>query len=269
MSLQEPDKLLDFEVDGNTILCGPSKSGKTHLMSAILEKGIFHGATPNRVIVCAPAESTETWKKEFAPNFKARFPGGVTYVEGLDATLDFIERINDVDDIENSVLVLDDFTEVIYSPKVAQQLNALFTVKTHHKHMWTFMLIHSIFAKGAEMLRRNTKDFILFNLLTDITNARRFVSTLIGLPNVNIFLDCWSECLKKNHGFVRYTRKEKFDPVVYALTGNDILYEDGAYLFTDEDTGRVYLFDNTSAVSLSEQPQPQQQQQEQQQENVA
>lgn len=199
-------KLVTFERETNTIICGPTSSGKTELMFDILTDGIFD-IDPVRVVMCAPSDTVEDWEKNARmPAVKKRFP--VTYVRDIGPIGDFLEQLTNVD-MENNILILDDLSSHVNEPKFKKLLESVFYVRTHHKHMWTFLMTHNLFLPGVISLRRNTQNFMLFKTVQDHEAVLTYLRKLVGPAYINIVLDAWEHATKQPHGWIRYDLRQR------------------------------------------------------------
>lgn len=187
-------ELVAFERDTNTILVGPTKSGKTHLLKKILSRGIFSGGEPREVYVVVPQVSLPDWE-----NFQCQFT--VNVITDVD---NFLNHANKVP--ESSIVVFDDLMQLLDTTHTRKQIEQWFLAVSHHRHLWTFFVTHDMFHKNFLTVRRNTHNFILFNVLADYSSARQFVSRLWGGHGGSLFVKFW-EYAVKHFGFVRVDQK--------------------------------------------------------------
>lgn len=224
ISIDEAEKHLTFERDANTIICGPTSSGKTTLMRKILDEGSFDGQY-ERIIVCAPTETCKSWKKEMAERGEGP---KIDYVEGPSK---FIELIESNFIPMNSVVILDDYTQQADEKKFRVALERLFHVTTHHRHLWTFFLIHNLFTSGVVSARRNTQNFILFNALGDHAAANAFAGRLVSAANSALFMDIWKTfATGTERGWMRYDQRLRSKLHGIVSTGPGVTIAGGAKL---------------------------------------
>lgn len=223
-----------FDQDENTIICGPTSSGKTTLLIDILLKGILQPAPsregPKKIVICCPPE-TERNYKENSKLAEVSLP--VEFVSTVDGAFNFVKQLSNSSDDGNFVLILDDLGGSLSNKKYKEILDQLFHVTTHHKHLWTFLVTHDLFAAGVLSLRRNTQNYILFDLLQDKFAARQYISKLVGPENLNIFLDCWEYCIRTHpagKGWIRLDQRLYSEPK-RVITGNGIDQASGGVVF--------------------------------------
>ncbi len=230
------DNVFTFERDSNSIICGPTSSGKTTLILDILSNGNFD-ERPDSIYVLAPSETLNAKNnpyKKAAPELSKK-GYNVHFIAGLDDAFDFISQLS-TNDVTNAVLVVDDFGSKAKKPVYQEILEQLFFVTTHQKNLWTFFMVHDIFAPGAVSLRRNTQNFILFDVLSDMSAARQYISKLVGKENVEIFLTCWRWALDNHpsrHGFIRYDVRLRGDPRKILTCNGISLSSGGVFLHAD------------------------------------
>jgi len=167
---------LTFARDSNCLLVGPPKSGKTHLLQHILQDAIFIPEQPQKIYVLAPSESitasdgeTQAWN---ATDIRG-IP--VQHIDGLPAILNFLEQTNDI--AENSVVIFDDLGDSLDVNKAFQHaLTRFFSVVTHHRHLWTFFVGHDLFTPGMTGIRRKTQNYIMFDVMNDMSAVNQFVN---------------------------------------------------------------------------------------------
>lgn len=230
ISADEADKHITFERDANTIICGPTSSGKSTLMQRILLDGKFAPHPYQRVIICAPAETCKSWREILKDIEELR--NKVTYVEGASK---FVELIDSNFLPADSVLILDDYTQQADEKKFRSALERLFHVTTHHKHLWTFFLIHNLFTSGVVSARRNTQNFILFNTMGDHAAAAAFASRLVNADKAQLFMDMWKDFTAGDkHGWMRFDQRLRGSMRGILSSGPGVTIEDGAKLVIND-----------------------------------
>jgi hypothetical protein len=224
-----------FEQDSNTIVCGPTSSGKTTLLLEIFTSGSYlpsddtQSKTPSAVYILCPPETTSSYvDNEKTKDIKVP----VNFVEGTEAAVSFLNNLS-TNDITGVAIAIDDLGSQMQKREVREAIEKLFHVTTHHKHLWTFFVTHDLFGPGLVSCRRNTQNFILFNLLNDKVAASTFISKLIGRDNLPVFLDIWKHCLDVHpagKGFIRLDQRLR-GHTHQLLTGNGIQLDRGGLIF--------------------------------------
>lgn len=235
--------LFGFEQDANTILCGPIASGKTTLLIDILVHGTFipspeqnSSTQPEQVLVLCSPETVKSYKeKEKLKDVKLP----LSFIAGVENCFEYIKQLA-TNDITNAILIIDDLDTYLKKDKYQEAITQLFNVTTHHKHLWTFLVTHEVFSPGAVSLRRNTQNFILFNLLQDSVAANTYLGKLVGKENLDIFMSCWKYCLDhpppdRPQGWIRLDIRLR-GPSHRILTGNGLSPEAGTLFYAEQNS---------------------------------
>jgi hypothetical protein len=141
-----------FEHPSTILLSGPTKSGKTTLLSKILQnsnKGLVR-PPPQRIMYCY-----SVWQKAFEEMIKNCNECLMEFKEGLPDIADFNPS-------QNSILILDDLmTQAGKDEKVLK----LFTVDSHHLNLTVFFLTQNIFPqeKYSRSISLNCQYILLTN----------------------------------------------------------------------------------------------------------
>ncbi len=141
-----------FEHPSTILLSGPTKSGKTTLLSKILKNS-------NKGLVCPPPQRImycySVWQKAFEEMRKNCNECLIDFKEGLPDIADFNPS-------QNSILILDDLmTQAGKDEKVLK----LFTVDSHHLNLTVFFLTQNIFPqeKYSRSISLNCQYILLTN----------------------------------------------------------------------------------------------------------
>jgi hypothetical protein len=182
------ERLFDFECETNTLLVGPTSSGKTHLLKDIVRNGVFSPRRYTHVYVAVPEETADDWKDE--PD--------VTIFVGIDKLDAMLDRPSDTP--EYSVVIFDDFMSALDDAQRRKKLEHWFYVTSHHRKLWTFFVLHDMFNKNMTTIRRNTQNFILFDILQrDYRSASEFMNRLLGSSGGSAFILAWSRITQLQH----------------------------------------------------------------------
>jgi len=155
MSFQNNQIFIDnfcFEHPSTILLSGPTKSGKTTLLSKILKNS-------NKGLVCPPPQRImycySVWQKAFEEMRKNCNECLIEFKEGIPDIADFNSS-------QNSILILDDLmTQAGKDEKVLK----LFTVDSHHLNLTVFFLTQNIFPqeKYSRSISLNCQYILLTN----------------------------------------------------------------------------------------------------------
>jgi len=234
--LADIDKLVSFERDANTLLVGPTSSGKTTLLRRIVNEGLFSGGEPKRVYIVVPKETAEDWKSH---TYKIK----VTYIIGEDELDSFLKHGNDCP--QNSIVIFDDFMSALDNTARRRDLEKWFFVTTHHRHLWTFFVTHDMFHRQLMTIRRNTQNFILFNVLSDTRSATEFAQRLLGPAAGTAFVAMWTAAVEdQDKGWIRLDQKlERSLPLKTIVSTGGLSVDDGVSLGARSESidGPLYL----------------------------
>ena len=239
--------LFGFERESNTIVAGPTSSGKSTLLHSIIEGGIFTYGKPKHVYVLAPTETRKFWDE----NKPRRFP--TTIHSGIQELENFLARSDQVP--ENSIVIFDDFMSALDLPHVRKQLESWFYVTTHHRNLWTFFVIHDLFNKHMLTIRRNTQNFILFNILqSDYRSGQEFAYRLMGHGAGSAFVALWDVIVKhQEFGWVRFDQKIHREALLKTvITTKGITPSEGLIVGRSKDYRGTIFIDAMSNPSIAD-----------------
>jgi hypothetical protein len=224
MSLNKYKSAVSWERDSNTMLVGPTSSGKSSLLKQVLLEGYFLPSQPQRIYILAPPSTvTSTWTdkpNETDPNVK--YPLIITDLKkkykqvevlaGTDKLKNFLAHSHDTP--ESSVVIFDDYMDLLDHKDDNRAFTAWFYKITHARHLWTFFVTHNMFTPGILPMRSNTQNFLLFNALqSDRARATQFVQRLLGVVPGRMFLELWEWALAHyEKGWIRLDQKLRGDP---------------------------------------------------------
>ncbi len=227
VSKQAIEKLISFERDANTLLIGPTSSGKTTLLKDILNNAIFYNdvsaITPSNIYVLLPPETKADWEEINNTS--------VTIINGKQSIINFLEHAADIPN--DSVVIFDDLMNLLDDRTTKKLIDTFFFVTTHHRHLWTFFVAHDLFHKNLSTIRRNTQNFLLFDLLSsDFRSAQEFCYRLLGLTGGSLFLEAWKYCAKESSkGWIRLDQKLHRDyPLKTVITTSGISFDSVEFL---------------------------------------
>lgn len=196
--------LIGFERHANTMVVGPTSSGKTTLLKRIVSEGTFTGGEPTNLYIACPRETSDDWKNK---QELGRFAEKTHYIEGIPGLMNLFQHSDKVP--ENSIVIFDDFMTALEKTDLRRAMEKWFSVTTNHRKLWTFLVTHDMFYKSLTMLRRNTHNFILFNVLqSDYRSASDFCGRLLGQAAGSSFLALWQDAVSnKDKGWIRLDQK--------------------------------------------------------------
>ncbi len=163
-----------FQNRSNTMIVGPTQSGKTHLLQEILKNGTKYLAPSgvsdapkegylNRIYVLTDKQSAESWEILDTPYEK----------EVISELNDIKKKLSEGSFISGSLVVIDDMISRFRDKQFVNALTHHVSVSTHHNDLWTFLITQDFFAGDSKIWRRNAQNIIMFR------NGKRAVTDLL------------------------------------------------------------------------------------------
>ena len=237
-------QLVSFERDANTLLVGPTNSGKTTLLKEIINEGSFSGGTPERVYVVVPQETKDDWDSE-------ELKYEINLIVGMEEFESFLDHSDECP--ANSIVVFDDYMDALNTTKTRQGIEIWFSRVSHHRHLWTFFVTHDMFHKHLTTTRRNTQNFILFDVLqSDYRAAQEFAQRLLGTSSGSAFMSLWQAAVDdRTKGWIRLDQKIHRDATVKTVISMGGITPETVLFATRSDTltSPMYL-DSMAAPNL-------------------
>jgi len=166
-------------------IIGPSKCGKTSLVSDLLEN--------NETIICPSPQKILYCYSLYQTLFE--------YLKEKIHNIEFIKGLPNIDEISNCLLILHDLGQDCIDNK---DIVLLFTVGSHHRNISVILLTHNIFEKGKYMrtISLNCSYLIIFNNLRDRKQIK-FLGTQLFPVETKYFEEMIEDAFKsQEHGFL-------------------------------------------------------------------
>ena len=183
-----------FEHPFTCLVSGPTGSGKTWLISKILQNSLFMiNPIPKRIVYCYT---------RFQPKFdelKAKIPS-IEFNEGL-------PDIDNFDQDSENLVILDDLMHLC--EKDPSILN-LVTVDSHHKNISVFCLTQNLFSKGkySRTISLNSQYLILLNNPRD--HAQIYHLARQVYPTMPKFMiEAYEDAVKVKYGYLLLDFKQE------------------------------------------------------------
>ena len=177
----------NFEHPFTCLMTGPTGSGKTWLLSKILENSQFMiHPSPKRIVYCY---------SRYQPKFdeiKSQCPG-----------IEFNEGLPDIDlfnqDIEN-LIILDD---LMHSCEKDIGILNLFTVDSHHQNISVFFLTQNLFSRGknARTISLNSQYIVLLNNPRDHAQIYHLARQVFP-TNSKFMIEAYEDSVKEKYGYL-------------------------------------------------------------------
>ena len=176
---------ITFKTPFTMNIIGPSKCGKTSLVSDLIEHTeTIMSPAPQKIIYCYSL---------YQPLFN--------YLKEKVRNIEFIKGLPNLDEISNCLLILDDLGQDCIDNK---DIVLLFTVGSHHRNISVILLTHNIFEKGKYMrtISLNCSYLIIFNNLRDKKQIK-FLGTQLFPGESSYFDEILSDAFKtQDRGFL-------------------------------------------------------------------
>ena len=182
-----------FEHPRNTIISGPTSSGKSHIMGKILSqaKTLFTPVPSKRIL----------FYREDQPIYNLWIQQGILdeKCEGMPDRVDFLAQLAEYRDSGGCLVFFDDFSSLIEQHK--SDFIYYFTIGSHHYNASMFLIIHSLFSPALRLLSLNTHRFILTKSPRDIGQVRTLASQ--AFPGRTAFvIDAFEDSTAEKYGFL-------------------------------------------------------------------
>lgn len=182
-----------FEHPRNTIISGPTSSGKSYIMGNILShaKSLFTPGPSKRIL----------FYREDQPIYNFWIQQGILdeKCEGMPDRVDFLAQLAEHRDNGGCLVFFDDFSSLIEQHKT--DFIYYFTIASHHYNASMFLIIHSLFSPALRLLSLNTHRFILTKSPRDIGQVRTLASQ--AFPGRTAFvIDAFEDSTEKKYGFL-------------------------------------------------------------------
>lgn len=195
------------------LVSGPTGSGKTSLVKAIIEQNVID-PSPKNILWLYGADQ---------PLYKGM--KGVKFYQGIPEDIE--TRFNPK---ETNLLIIDDLMTQCHSD---ERMTRLFSVGSSHKNLSIVFIVHNLFHQGKEMrnISLNTHYIILFKNPRDSQQ----ISTLARqmYPGKSHFLiEAYQDATKKPHGYLFIDLKPKTNDQLRIRSG--ILPDDIHYVYVNK-----------------------------------
>lgn len=182
-----------FEHPRNTIISGPTSSGKSVIVGKILSHAdsLFTPVPSKRIL----------FYRENQPLYDAWIQNGILdeKCEGMPDRSDFLAQLAEHRDKGGCLVFFDDFSNLIEENK--DDFQYYFTIGSHHYNASMFLIIHSLFSPALRILSLNTHRFILTKSPRDLGQVRTLASQ--AFPGRTAFvLDSFEDATEERYGFL-------------------------------------------------------------------
>ena len=182
-----------FDHPTNTIVSGPSGSGKSQILSQILGCADFiFDPPPVKKILFYREDQTlyDQWYES----------GLITHKQkGMPERDELMSLISENKDGGGSLVFFDDCASFIEENK--EDFNYYFTVASHHYKTSFFLVLHSLFSPALRILSLNTHRFILTQSPRDVGQVRTLASQ--SFPGRSQFVvDAYEDSTDREFGFL-------------------------------------------------------------------
>ena len=195
------------------LVSGPTGSGKTSLVKAIIEEKVLN-PFPKNILWLYAADQ---------PLYKGL--KGVAFYRGIPEDIE--ERFNLK---EENLLIIDDLMTQCHSD---EHMTRLFSVGSSHKNISVIFIVHNLFHQGKEMrnISLNTHYIILFENPRDVQQISTLARQMYP-GNSQFLIEAYQDATKKPHGYLFIDLKPKKKDQLRIRTG--ILPSDIHYVYVNK-----------------------------------
>ena len=195
------------------LVSGPTSSGKTSLVKAIIEEKVIN-PFPKNILWLYAADQ---------PLYKGL--KGVEFYRGIPEDIE--ERFNSK---EENLLIIDDLMTQCHSD---ERMTRLFSVGSSHKNLSVIFIVHNLFHQGKEMrnISLNTHYIILFKNPRDSQQISTLARQMYP-GNSHFLIEAYQDATKKPHGYLFINLKPKTKDQLRIRTG--ILPSDTHYVYVNK-----------------------------------
>lgn len=178
--------MFSFKTPFRSFLCGPSMSGKTTLLTKIIEnKNTIFTEEPKIIYYCY-----STWQKSY------------DMIKTIDPDVKFIQGLDIFDGLKpNSWLIIDDLAESIED--WSREMIQLFTVRSHHENISVTLVLHNLFqqSKSIRNLALNTTYYIIYRVVRDSSSLITLNKQVFpGKPG--FLLSAYNQATARPYGYI-------------------------------------------------------------------
>ena len=183
-----------YSVDSHTfkhpficMLAGPSQSGKSTLLTKILEYNQqLITPSPTRIVYCY-----------------ARWSDGFNKLKEIFTEVEFNEGLPDIDQFsinQNNLLILDD---LMHQAEKDKSILELFTTDSHHANISVFLITQNLFSQGKFSRTISLNCQYLFILNNPRDKAQIYNLARQMFPTNPLFLiECYEDATSKEYGYL-------------------------------------------------------------------
>ena len=191
---------IKFEHPSNWLIGAPSQSGKSHLVYQILKHNeTLFKPKVNKFIYCY---------SEWQPLYEKMMieVNNIKFVKGLP----------EMDNLENSVVILDDLMNQVIDDK---NILNLFTVGSHHRKISVIFLSQNIFEKGkyARSISLNSHYIIIFKNRRDQAQIQHLARQIYP-RETSFFHEVFNNATTKKFGFLIVDLKQRSNNLIRLRT---------------------------------------------------
>ena len=195
------------------LVSGPTGSGKTSLVKAIIEEKVIN-PFPKNILWLYAADQ---------PLYKGM--KGVEFHRGIPDDIE--DRFNPK---EENLLIIDDLMTQCHSD---ERMTRLFSVGSSHKNLSVIFIVHNLFHQGKEMrnISLNTHYIILFKNPRDSQQISTLARQMYP-GNSHFLIEAYQDATKKAHEYLFIYLKPKTKDQLRIRTG--ILPSDTHYVYVNK-----------------------------------
>lgn len=186
------------------LIAGPSQSGKSTLLTKILQQ--------NKLLV-TPQATTITY-------CYARWSRGFEILRTVEPPITFVEGLPDINSFnpqENNILILDD---LISQAENNSSIQDLFTTDSHHANISVFLISQNLFSQGRfyRTISLNCQYMLLLNNPRDKAQINHLARQMYP-TNPHFLIECYEDATSNQFGYIFIDLKQSTDNKNRVQTG--------------------------------------------------
>ena len=182
-----------FAHPSTILIAGPTGSGKTRFISAVLETRLIH-PFPSRIVYVY-----SEWQPAYQ-QLQSHFPD-IEFIQGWSDEIYnlFPEYVSSHKSTRN-LLILDDIMTSAHNSKI---LKDLFTKGSHHRDLTVIYLVQNLFDQGSAMrtVSLNAQYIVLFRNNRDKSQVR-YLAQQVAPNNMRFIMDVYEDATRNAFGYV-------------------------------------------------------------------
>lgn len=217
-----------FNHPSNTIISGPSNSGKSEILGKILKSAdTLFNPPPLRKLL---------FFREEQPIYQQWYESGFISdkQKGMPERSELLAKLSEYKEGGGCIVLFDDFASLVEENR--DDFIFYFTIGSHHYNCSFFLVLHSLFSPALRILSLNTHRFVLTRSPRDVSQVRTLAAQ--AFPGRTRFIvDAYENATDYSYGFLVLDFSPNVDKRL-RVVGN-IFMEGAIMVFTCKNLGSI------------------------------